>query len=322
VSRGGRTWTLALHGGAGTISREHMDEEREQAYRDALGRALDAGREILVGGGSGLDAVEQTVRTLEDEPLFNAGHGAVFTSDGRIELDASIMDGRTGECGAVIGVTRTRHPVALARAVMEHSPHVMLQGAGADAFSLHAGLDQVEPEWFHTEHRWQQLLQARESDRIILDHDGAAPADAKPGQPTALGTVGAVARDGGGNLAAATSTGGMTNKLWGRVGDSPIIGAGTYASNASCAISATGHGEYFIRTTAARDIAAMMEFGGLDLADAARRKVMEELAGLGGSGGIIGVDRDGRSVFVFNSSGMYRARVSSEAAAEVAIYRD
>ena len=308
-------WALALHGGAGTVSRSNMDPERERAYRDALGRALEAGRAVLDSGGSSLTAVESTVRVLEDEPLFNAGRGAVFTSDGRIELDAAIMDGRNLDCGSVMGITRTRNPVSLARAVMQHSPHVMLQGAGADAFALHVDAEQVEPDWFHTPHRWRQLERARASRRITLDHDGDVPPE------TSLGTVGAVARDAEGNLAAATSTGGMTNKLWGRVGDSPLIGAGTYASNASCAVSATGHGEYFIRATTARDIAAMMEFGERSLADAAHWQVMHRLTELGGTGGVIAVGREGPGEFVFNTSGMYRARITATGTAEVAIYR-
>ena len=305
-----------MHGGAGTISRERMSNEREAAYRRALSDALNAGQTILSEGGTCLDAVEASVVSLEDEPLFNAGRGAVFTSEGQIELDASIMDGRTRDCGAVVGVTRTRNPVRLARKVMHDSPHVMLQGTGADHFAKAMGVEQVDASWFHTEHRWAQLERARKENRISMDHD-----DGKSIAPN-LGTVGAVARDIHGNLAAATSTGGMTNKMWGRVGDSPIIGAGTYANNASCAVSATGHGEFFIRATVARDIAAMMEYAGHDLPTAARRKIYDELAAMGGTGGIIGVDGNGRCVLLFNTPGMYRAQVSAGAPAEVAIFND
>lgn len=317
-------FALAIHGGAGTIDPSELDERSEADYRQGLLAALAAGGEVLTRGGSALDAVQASVVALEDCPLFNAGHGAVFTADGRIELDASIMCGRTLHCGAVIGVTRARNPIVLARHVMSDTPHVLLHGSGADAFAQSAGVETVDPTWFRTEHRWQQLLGARAAGRVALDHD-PDPAPQTGPQPDSnpdshLGTVGAVALDRHGDLAAATSTGGMTNKLWGRVGDSPIIGAGTYASNRSCAISATGHGEHFIRATVARDIAALMEYAGLDLARAATRKIVEELGQSGGRGGIIGVDREGNLNLTFNSTGMYRGWLRSGEPPQVAIF--
>ena len=306
-------YTLVIHGGAGTITRAQMTPDREAAYTAALGEALQAGQQILAAGGTSLDAVVAAIRVMEDQPLFNAGRGSVFTAEGAVELDASIMDGATRQAGAVAGVTRIKNPILAARAVMDRSRHVMLQGGGADVFAEAQGLELVPNGYFHTERRRLQLEQVKQGqEALLLDHD----ADHK------YGTVGAAALDTHGNLAAGTSTGGMTNKMFGRVGDSPIIGAGTYANNASCAVSGTGQGEYFIRATVARDICALMEYAGLSLAEAARRVVQDTLTGLGGQGGIIAVDRDGGAVFEFNTEGMYRARVAHDTDAEIAIYRD
>ena len=306
-------YTLVIHGGAGTITRAQMTPDREAAYTAALGEALQAGQQVLAAGGTSLDAVVAAIRVMEDQPLFNAGKGSVFTAEGAVELDASIMDGATRQAGAVAGVTRIKNPILAARAVMDRSRHVMLQGDGADVFAEAQGLELVPNGYFHTERRRLQLEQVKQGqEALLLDHD----ADHK------YGTVGAAALDTHGNLAAGTSTGGMTNKMFGRVGDSPIIGAGTYANNASCAVSGTGQGEYFIRATVARDICALMEYAGLSLAEAARRVVQDTLTGLGGQGGIIAVDRDGGAVFEFNTEGMYRARVAHDTDAEIAIYRD
>jgi beta-aspartyl-peptidase (threonine type) len=285
-------WAIAIHGGAGVIERSSMDAETEQAYRVALDSALTIGEAILNDGGTSLDAVEAVVGWMEDNPLFNAGRGAVFTHEGRNELDASIMDGSTRKAGAVGGVRHVRHPVRLARAIMDRSPHVFLIGNGAETFAAEQGLELVDSSWFFTERRWQSHLRGLESEKQTAEQKH--------------GTVGAVALDRHGNLAAATSTGGMTNKRWNRVGDTPVIGAGTFADNATCAVSCTGHGEFFIRWTVARDIAAMMEYGGASLAEAADRMVMDKLARAGGEGGVIAVDRKGHVAMPFNAEGMYR----------------
>lgn len=293
-------FAIAVHGGAGTVPRERITPEREAAYRATLSSALSAGHEILASGGTSMDAVVASIRILEDFPLFNAGHGSALTHDGKNELDASIMDGATLDAGAVTGVTIARSPIVLARAVMEQSPHVMLAGAGADAFAKEIGLELVDPGYFYTERAHRQLQEALESE------DQGSSIEHNPDHK--FGTVGVVALDSFGNLAAGTSTGGMNNKRWGRVGDSPIIGAGTYANNNSCAVSATGHGEYFIRATVARSISALMEYGGLSLQDAASRVVHGDLVKLGGDGGIIAVDKDGNIVLAFNeaANGMFR----------------
>jgi beta-aspartyl-peptidase (threonine type) len=302
----GGTWALAVHGGAGVIERGSLTTERETAYRAALLQALDAGSAVLKRGGSSLDAVEATIRVLEDDPLFNAGRGAVFTAEGRNELDASVMDGATRRAGAVAGVTRTRNPISLARAVMEKSRHVMLAREGADQFSLEQGLEQVDPTWFRTEHRWQQLLDWRRDNAKLLDATHSR------------GTVGAVALDRNGHLAAGTSTGGMTGKRWGRIGDSPVIGAGTYATE-NCAVSATGSGEYFIRASAARQVCDRMAWQGSD-ARVAADATIADIGALGGDGGLIVMDGRGGIAFAMNTSGMYRAWLTSALAAGTAIY--
>lgn len=296
---------LAIHGGAGTIGRARMTERRERDYRDALTAALRAGYAVLDGGGKSLDAVIAAVVVLEDDPLFNAGRGAVFTAAGRHELDAAVMDGATTRAGAVAGVRRTKNPVLAARAVMERTPHVLLAGTAADRFAHAAGLTMVAPGYFSTTARAVALTRARA-------HAAATAADRH-------GTVGAVALDDAGNLAAATSTGGFTNKMAGRVGDSPLVGAGTYADNASCAVSATGSGEHIIRAVLACDVAARMRYRGESLALAARR-ALARLAALGGDGGLIAVDRAGNIAMPFVSEGMYRGSVR-HGRFHVAIYR-
>jgi len=305
-------WGLVIHGGAGTIDADQLSAEQELDYRQTLERSLEAGYAVLERGGSSLDAVEASILVMEDSPLFNAGKGAVFTHDGRNELDASIMDGKTGNAGAVASVLRVKNPVRAARAVLEDSPHVLLAGDGADAFAASRGLEQVEPEYFHTAMRWQQLQDALERDAVELDHGGTDK----------FGTVGAVAVDREGHVAAATSTGGMTNKRWGRVGDSPLIGAGTYADDASCAVSATGHGEFFMREVAAHSVCARMAFGGASLDDAARAVVFDQLATIGGEGGVIAVDGRGAMSAPFNTPGMYRGHRFSDGSMGVWIWAD
>jgi L-asparaginase / beta-aspartyl-peptidase len=301
-------FAIAVHGGAGTLSREHTSAEQEDAYRAGLDAALDAGYALLERGESSLDAAIAAVCVLEDDPLFNAGRGAVLTRDGAAELDASVMEGRTRKAGAVTGLKHIRNPVALARRVMDHSPHVMLVGAGAEEFARVQGIELVSNEYFRTPVRQQQL------------HRLLGGLREKENDLGAFGTVGAVALDTHGNVAAATSTGGMTGKRWGRVGDSPIIGAGTYASNASCAVSATGHGEFFIRSVVAHDICAQMEYLGIPLAQAVGN-VLAKMKALGGNGGVIAVDTAGTVVLEFNSEGMFRGQRTSAGMREVAIYR-
>ncbi|PEQ11870.1 isoaspartyl peptidase/L-asparaginase [Novosphingobium sp. PC22D] len=307
-------WLIQVHGGAGVLERESMTPERDAETRAALREALEAGGAVLDDGGSALDAVEAAVRVLEDDPHFNAGKGAVFTADGRNELDASIMDGATRQAGAVAGVTRTRHPVTLARAVLEKSPHVLLMGEGADQFSAEAGVEQVDPSYFRTEERWRQLekMRAREA---AGEQAGVFDKEVK------YGTVGAVAMDREGHLAAATSTGGLTGKSHGRVGDSPLIGAGTYADDRACAVSATGSGEFYIREGVAHEICARVRFLGED-AQAAADAVQAETRALGGDGGVIVIDKDGGAAFSFNTPGMYRGRLVAGAEAMVGIYGD
>jgi len=300
---------MVIHGGAGTIERSEMSPENEKAHRAGLERALKAGYDVLQHDGSSLDAVEAAVRVLEDDPLFNAGKGSVFTHEGTNELDASIMDGRTLKAGAVARLQHIRNPISLARLVMEKSPHVMLDGDGAEAFARSMGITLVEPKYFYTDERWQQLQKekAKSSPSPLKDKDRH-------------GTVGAVALDKSGNLAAGTSTGGTTNKMSGRLGDSPIIGAGTYANNLTCAVSCTGDGEYFIRSVVAYDISAQMEFKKMALADAAQSS-LDKAAKLGGTGGLIAIDKNGNFAMPFNTSGMYRGKVDADGKITVDIYR-
>ncbi|MDP1737063.1 MAG: isoaspartyl peptidase/L-asparaginase [Caulobacter sp.] len=319
-------WALVIHGGAGVIERNQMSPEAEAAYRAAMDRAVRTGTAVLEQGGTAMDAVEAVILEFEDDPLFNAGRGAVFTAEGRNELDAAVMDGATLKAGSVAGVTRTRHPISLARAVMEKSRHVMMIGAGADAFAASVGLEQVDPAWFFTERRWAQLIKA------LTDQGLPVPPRPKGApEPHAFidipddrkfGTVGVVALDSAGNLAAGTSTGGTTAKRWGRVGDAPIIGAGTYASNQSCAVSATGTGEYFIRLTVAREICALVQYKGMTLQQAADEVIQTRLTALGGDGGIVALTPDGQMAWSFNTSGMYRARAAQGQASVISIYKD
>lgn len=309
---------LVVHGGAGTIRRANMTAEREAEYRAKMEEAIRAGYEILDAGGSSLDAVVATTQVLEDSPLFNAGRGAVFTHEGTNELDASIMDGRTRDAGAVAGVTSVRSPIALARAVMEHSPHVLLAREGAETFAKEQGHEMVDPEYFYTDRRWEALERAREAERtdeLAWTRDGAELPD-----EWKIGTVGAAALDRDGNLAAATTTGGMTNKRFGRIGDSPIIGAGTFADNQSCAVSATGHGEFFIRNVVAYDICARMHYTGATLQEAADAVVHGVLVEQGATGGIVAVDKDGNIAMPFNTPGMYRGHVGPDGEIVVEIY--
>jgi beta-aspartyl-peptidase (threonine type) len=301
-------WKLVIHGGAGVIERSRMTPEKEREIRAGLDRALAAGSAVLERGGASLDAVEAVVRVLEDDPNFNAGRGAVYTFDGRNELDASIMDGRTRAAGAVAGVTRTRNPIGLARAVMERSTHVMLSGPGADTFSREQGLEQVDPAYFATEYRKRQL------DEFKSDKVSALDVEYK------YGTVGAVALDKAGHVAAATSTGGMTGKRWNRIGDAPIIGAGTYADDRACAVSATGSGEMFIRVGVAHEICARVRFLREDAGKAADI-VMEEVKAIAGSGGVIVVTPKGEMAYSFNSPGMYRGKADASGR-KVAIFGD
>ncbi len=300
---------VAIHGGAGVIDREQFGGERERRYRDALREIVTSAHQRLQDGASALDAAEHAVRLLEDCEYFNAGRGSVLNQDGIAEMDASVMDGRDRRCGAIAAVKRTRYPITLARAVMEKSEHVMLAGEGADRFGAAVGLAEVPPEYFITPDRLRQLEAAARAGRISLDHDES------------YGTVGAVARDADGHVAAATSTGGMTNKMPGRVGDSPVVGAGTWADNRTCAVSGTGHGEFFIRAAVAYDVHARMAYGGMDLASASDA-ALATVAGFGGTGGLIAVGGDGSLALPFNSPGMYRAWVGADQVPQVGIYEN
>lgn len=306
---------IAVHGGSGTIERGEVPAEQESEIREMLARAVRAGHDVLASGGSSLDAVTAAVVLLEDAPQFNAGRGSVFNAEGKNELDASIMDGADLSAGAVAAARNIRNPVLLARRVMTHSEHVMLMGEGAEHFAREQGMVFEEDGYFYTDRRWQQLQKAKASDRPETARLSETP-DAWHS------TVGAVALDRAGNLAAATSTGGMTNKRWGRVGDSPIIGAGTYADNRSCAVSATGHGEYFIRATVARDVCSRMQYTGVSLAQATDQVVNGQLTPMGGEGGLIAVDRAGNISLRFNTAGMYRASIGPGGDLYVAVYAD
>lgn len=326
---------IVIHGGAGALARNVMTSEREQLYRQGLTQIIANGQRLLSEGKSAVDVVTEAVLLLEENPLFNAGYGSVFTHDQTHELDACIMDGQTLAAGSVCSVSHIRNPVCAARAVMEKSPHVMMSGKGAELFAQKQGLTMVEPDFFSTETRFQQLIRIRGdacmSMKAVLDHDGQRMSCAKPAavstsdpldSDTKYGTVGAVVLDANGHLAAATSTGGMTNKMVGRVGDSPIIGAGCYANNQTAALSSTGTGEAFMQTVAAYDVSALMEYAGLSLNDAMNRVVMEKLPPIDGSGGMIGVDAQGNIALPFNSEGMYRGYGYVDDTPWVGIYRD
>jgi beta-aspartyl-peptidase (threonine type) len=328
--------TLVIHGGAGTITRENMTAEQEKAYRAVLDNALQHGYRVLKNGGTSLKAVEAAIMVMEDSPLFNAGKGAVFTHEGKNELDASVMDGSNLKAGAIAGVTTIKNPIRGAIAVMNESSHVMMAGKGADQFAKDRGLEIVDPSYFYTEARYKGLLKARESEKVELDHSGQKQKVIKKapktgykeandlifGEGKKFGTVGCAALDQFGNLAAGTSTGGMTNKRYGRVGDAPIIGAGTYANNSTCAVSATGHGEFFIRSVVAYDISALMEYKGFSLQEAANEVVMKKLVTIGGEGGVVALDRNGNIAMPFNSEGMYRGYIRSNGQSEIMIYKD
>ena len=323
-------WAIVLHGGAGVLARSAMSPQAEAEYRSGIMEALMAGAEVLQTGGTSVDAVEAAIKLLEDNPLFNAGRGAVFAADGSNQLDAAIMDGKSMQAGAVANVQRTRHPISLARAVMEQSPHVMLIGAGADAFAETVHLAQVPPSYFFTERRWQDLVKQLTKEGLPIPKRPVG-APAPPPVPVSFfempdahkfGTVGVVALDSKGNIAAGTSTGGTTAKRWNRIGDSPIIGAGTYASNQSCAVSATGAGEFFIRLTVARTICALVQYKGMDLQAAADEVVQKELVAIHGDGGVIALTPDGQLAWSFNTPGMFRAKLAQGGTAQISIFRD
>jgi len=311
-----KKFALAIHGGAGTIERSKLTAEHEREFRNGLERSLQTGYDILKKGGSSLDAVEAAVRVMEDDPLFNAGKGSVFTDAGTNEMDAAIMDGKTLKAGAVASLKHIKNPISLARLVMEKSPHVMMDCAGAEAFAKQMGVELVDEKYFYTEERWQALQKIKAAQK----NGSAGGKKFIVSDQERHGTVGAVAVDQAGDLAAATSTGGMTNKKAGRIGDSPVIGAGTYANDATCAVSATGDGEFFIRSVVAHDISALMEYRGLPLQEAAQQ-VLAKVKKLGGEGGLIAIDRNGNIAQPFNTSGMYRGSVDSTGKFVVAIYR-
>ena len=314
------TFGLVIHGGAGTILKKNMTDSMEQAYRTVLEEAIRAGHEILKNGGAAMEAVTASINIMEDSPLFNAGKGAVFTHEETNELDASVMDGSTLNAGAVAGVTRVRNPIDLAVEVMDNSDHVMLAGTGAEVFAQTRGIELVDPQYFYTERRFNSLQRIKEKEKTELDHDGSAAAYDPFIKDSKFGTVGCAALDKYGNLAAGTSTGGMTNKRWNRIGDAPIIGAGTYANNATCAVSSTGWGEYFIRAMVAHDISAMMEYKGSSLEDAAHEVIHDKVGGLGGDGGIVAIDKDGNVAMEFNTAGMYRAHMNAAGDLVIGIY--
>lgn len=317
-------YVMVIHGGAGTILKSQMTPEKEKAYKAALTLALETGYRKIRDGESSINAVEAAVRVMEDSPLFNAGKGAVFTNEGKNELDAAIMDGSNLMAGSVAGVTTIRNPISAARAVMEKSEHVMMVGSGAEKFAAHAGLEIVDPKYFWTKERWEGLQRVRKQDSIKAKEGSADKKSLKLGienKDSKFGTVGAVALDKQGNLAAATSTGGMTNKKYGRVGDAPLIGVGTYA-NKLVGISCTGWGEYFIRNVVAYDVAALMEYKGRTIAEASNEVIMKKVPALGGDGGLIALDKDGNVAMPFNTAGMYRGTVTSDGKIEVLIFKE
>lgn len=314
--------TLVIHGGAGTITRESMTKEKEKAYRQKLEEALKAGYKVLEEGGTSIEAVVTAIQIMENSPLFNAGKGAVFTNDGKNEMDASIMEGKERNAGAVAGVTTIKNPILAALAVMKNSPHVMMAGKGAEEFAKSQGVEVVDPSYFYNEERYQQLEKIKATEKIQLDHSGDQGSNNANFKDSKFGTVGALALDKYGNLAAGTSTGGMTNKRYGRIGDSPIIGAGTYADNETCAVSATGHGEYFIRSVVAYDITALMKYKGMSVKEAAEEVVMHKLVEMKGDGGVIALDREGNIAMPFNTLGMYRGYIKKKEDPKVYIYKD
>ena len=319
-----KNFALAIHGGAGTILKKNMSTELEKEYTDKLNEALKKGYDTLSKGGTSIDAVIVSIKILEDSPLFNAGKGSVFTADGKNEMDASIMNGKTLMAGSVAGVRTIKNPITAARCVMEKSPHVMMVGVGAEKFAKQCKCEFADTSYFFEQKRWDQLQKIKKAEQLQLDHSDTTsfvePTDIDL-KDKKFGTVGLVALDQYGNLAAGTSTGGMTNKKFGRVGDAPIIGAGTYANNKTCAVSCTGHGEFFIRSVVAYDVSALMEYKGLSLADAANEVVMKKLVTLGGEGGLIAIDAKGNITMPFNSAGMYRGYMKSDGSKELLIYK-
>jgi len=307
---------IVIHGGAGTILKSNMTEEKETEYKVKMEEALLAGYEVLKNNGTSLDAIQKAINIMEDSPLFNAGKGAVFTGEGKNELDASIMDGKSLNAGAVAGVKHIKNPITLARLVMEKSKHVFMARDGAEVFAKQQGVELVPEDYFFTKRRWDSLKRSQEKEKQKEQTSLLHRPDEK------FGTVGAAALDKSGNLAAGTSTGGMTNKKFGRIGDSPVIGAGTYANNNTCAVSATGHGEYFIRSVVSYDIAALMDYRGLPLKDAADKVIMEKLTKLGGTGGIIAMDKDGNIAMPFNTEGMYRGFILDDGKPVIKIYKE
>lgn len=314
-----KPYAIVIHGGAGAMRPEMMTDSLERAYRETLELAVKAGHEILENGGNAIDAVTKSINILEDSPLFNAGKGAVLTHDGTVELDASIMVGSNRDAGAVAGVTRVKNPILLAKAVMENSPHVMLSGKGAEEFAEENNIELVDPYYFLTERRKRALEKVLQKEVTPNNSSAAVDFDMNDYK---FGTVGCVALDKHGNIVAGTSTGGMTNKRWGRIGDAPIIGAGTYADNETCGVSATGWGEFFIRGVVAHDIAAKMKYANESLADAAKQVIQTEIPEMGGDGGIIAIDKEGEIVMEFNTLGMYRASIDKNGKIHVAIYKD
>lgn len=306
-------YAIAIHGGAGTILKSTMTAEKELAYKKALQDAIDAGESVLKKDGKALDAVEMAIRSLEDNPLFNAGRGAVFTNEGKNEMDASLMNGKDLAAGGVAGVTHIKNPISLARGVMDKSDHVLLTGAGAIEFAKKINAEFADDAYFFVQMRYDQLEAAKKENKVVMDHT--------EDKEKKFGTVGAVALDVYGDIAAGTSTGGMTNKKFGRVGDSPIIGAGTYANNKTCAISCTGHGEFFIKSVVAYDISCLMEYKGLSLKEACNVVVMDKLVKIGGEGGLIALDAKGNIELPFNSEGMYRASKKSGEEMFIGIYK-
>jgi beta-aspartyl-peptidase (threonine type) len=317
-----KKYVMVIHGGAGTLLKSKMTPGKEAAYKAALTEALTKGFAVLQSGKSSIDAVESTIHVLENSPLFNAGKGAVFTHNGRNELDASIMDGKTLKAGAVAGVTTIKNPISAARAVMDKSEHVMMVGSGAEQFAKEAGLDIVDPSYFWTKERWDGLQEALKADSLkaVLDHDQKKGKLGTINRDNKFGTVGCVALDKQGNLAAGTSTGGMTNKKYGRVGDAPIIGAGTYCDNGTVGISCTGWGEFYIRNVVAKTISDLMEYKGLGVSEASKM-VLDKVAKMGGDGGLIALDKNGNIAMPFNTEGMYRGAITADGKIEIQIYK-
>ena len=314
---------IVIHGGAGTILKENMTDSLETAYKVVLEEAVRSGHEILANGGTSIEAIQLTINIMENSPLFNAGKGAVFTNEGTNEMYAAIMDGETLNAGAVAGVTTVKNPINLAFQVMENSPHVLLSGKGAEQFAAERGLEIVDPSYFYTENRFQSLQKVKEAEKMKADNADNKTAFYDPYiKESKFGTVGCVALDKNGNIAAGTSTGGMTNKKWNRIGDVPIIGAGTYANNATCAVSGTGWGEYFMRGVVAYDISAMMEYKNMSLEEAAKEVIQNKLTELGGEGGIIAIDNKGNIAMEFNSAGMYRAAMNKKGELTIGIYKE